>query len=446
MSFKQQQPLQQQQQIATTSTSAALARKKRREKMIFSRSSSNSSITNVMRPNEIILSHNAPLTSSTMTTASPSSSTSNHVSTVQQMTMSDQRQTQTQPKEVKDTVQAVPPKKRKFHLNDLPPNKPTVMVPAMPLIRLNQQKTQQQMNVKYTNMHASFNDIPNTSFQANTITTSNTHNMIRHISAPITTNNNFAALSTTLTCSTIVSDQSCNNNSFEKNISEQNKSPLISNARPALSMNSKRTLPSITTTTTIKPLSSVPLPVQSEPELALTSTLKPTIIATTTQTQASLKRKRSKKAVSATEIAKAKEIRMLRNRASAAAHRQRNRDLIETLQKEVEHWKSKYDLAMNRQRVLELELEHMKRERENERGGCERADGQHGITANMDERGQQQVMEKQYVEQFVENKPLIKEEENQVNTEDEKLIPGNNPNEKIKRGPVWKKIIGVWSS
>jgi len=137
---------------------------------------------------------------------------------------------------------------------------------------------------------------------------------------------------------------------------------------------------------------------------------------------------------------------MLRNRASAAAHRQRNRDLIETLQKEVEHWKSKYDLAMNRQRVLELELEHMKREPENERGGCERADGQHGITANMDERGQQQVMEKQYVEQFVENKPLIKEEENQVNTENEKLIPGNNPNEKIKRGPVWKKIIGVWSS
>jgi len=146
---------------------------------------------------------------------------------------------------------------------------------------------------------------------------------------------------------------------------------------------------------TTSPSKNIMKPPTASSSTHLIPSIIPVSTSTPTATTISMNkpRKRSKKAVSAVEIAKAKEIRMLRNRASAAAHRQRNRNLIETLQKEVQTWKNKYNCAMDRQRELETELQLLKTPSDT-------------------------------------NKKNI-----------EKREQGNT-----KKGPVWKKLIDVFSS
>ena len=232
----------------------------------------------------------------------------------------------------------------------------------------------------------------------------------------------------------------------------------------------------------------------------------------TTTPKNTTKRKRSKKAVSPTEIAKAKEIRMLRNRASAAAHRQRNRDLIETLQKEVELWKTKYDTAIDRQKSLELELqwwikkhkndtlETQKNQRqgqtstlprdlndqthlqkcaettdknvvnnENNSNGYEISEqkeeriksiapssnlkikinnlveSQHlSITENNEMRSDGKMDQQQQPNPF----PVVGDNQHTLNNENDKeahLLADQVNIAPIKRGPIWKKLIGVWS-
>lgn len=168
---------------------------------------------------------------------------------------------------------------------------------------------------------------------------------------------------------------------------------------------------------------------------------KPSIPPTSSPSEAlasspSSKRKRSKKAVSATEIAKAKEIRMLRNRASAAAHRQRNRDLIETLQKEVELWKSKYSEAINRQHTLELELEGLKN------GHKVDKEKRIQLDSSKQERTREEDLETrnhQLEEQLISD---LKNNDNEQGI----IAPGNTSTNNDKKGPVWKKLINVFTS
>lgn len=344
---------------SSAASSAALARKKRREKMSFSRSTSNSTSINFTKESN-----------------SPAFQTPQPSDQVQQ----------------KESKEKVPPKKRKFnhilmdnkdqmrnikddpkkHLQKEVINRNDAAEEAIKSLQMLSSKTSAKKDINEMSTRTDDASIWNVHAN-NLLHLSGKHNQTQLKSLPIP--------------HTRPTDLSLFPAAAPSAVSVPPPKTVKSPPSPSLPL--------------APPLTPVATPPVATPPVATPSQPLPTLTPIATPTSTSKPRKRSKKAVSAVEIAKAKEIRMLRNRASAAAHRQRNRNLIETLQNEVETWKHKYNSAIDRQRQLESELTLLKSQTNN--------------SQNIIGTPPEQMMEKS----------------EQGNT---------------KKGPVWKKLIDVFSS